>query len=121
LLIDPPFPLHRYAQLLQSHVQLADRALMLEEVVDLVRVHKAVASGDDEGDPPPTGADDGGQLVLQATELECIIPLRGAGMVRLGGDQVAAGDQFVTLDGGVVVDGPPILVEGLGVVLDTNS
>ncbi|NIO62428.1 MAG: hypothetical protein GTO35_07545 [Gammaproteobacteria bacterium] len=43
-----------------------------------------------------------------------IIPLSGPGVVRLGGDQVAAGDQFVALDGGVVVDGPPILAEGLG-------
>ncbi len=44
-------------------------------------------------------ADDGGQLVLQGAELEGIIPLPGAGMVRLGGDQVATGDQLVTLDG----------------------
>jgi hypothetical protein len=65
--------------------------------------------------------DDGRQLVLQGAELERIIPSPGAGMVRLGGYHVAAGDQFVTLDGGVVVDRPAILAEGLGGVLDTNS
>ena len=37
-------------------------------------------------------------------------------MVRLGGDQVAAGDQLVALDGGVVVDGPPIIFENFGEV-----
>jgi hypothetical protein len=42
-------------------------------------------------------------------------------MVRLGGDQVTAGNQFVALDGGVVVNRPPILAEDLGVVLDTNN
>jgi hypothetical protein len=77
------------------------------DVVDLVDVHKAVTRGDDEGDPSPAGADDGWDLVFQEAELECIVPSPGAGMVRLGGDQVAAGDQFVALDGGVVVDGPP--------------
>ncbi len=35
-------------------------------------------------------------------------------MVRLGGDQVAAGDQFVALDASVIMDRPPILAEGLG-------
>jgi len=39
-----------------------------------------------------------------ATELKLVVPLTGAGMVRLGGDQVAARDQFVALDGSVVVD-----------------
>jgi hypothetical protein len=34
-LVDPPLALHGYAQFLQSHVQLADRAFLLEEVVDL--------------------------------------------------------------------------------------
>ena len=72
-------------------------------------------------DASPAGADDGGQLALERAELECIVPMASAGMIRLGGDQVAAGDQFVALDGSVVVDGPPILAEGLGVVLDTNS
>ncbi len=42
-------------------------------------------------------------------------------MVRLGGDQVAARDQLVALDGGVVVDGPLIFFEGLGGVVDTNT
>ena len=41
--------------------------------------------------------------------------------VRLVGDQVTARDQFVALDRGAVVDGPPILAEGLGGVLDTND
>jgi hypothetical protein len=71
-------------------------------------------------DPPPAMGDDGGQLVFQGAELECIIPLAGAGMVRLGGDQVAARDQLVAADGGIVVDGPLIIFENLGGVLDTN-
>ena len=71
--------------------------------------------------PPPASADDGRQLVLQRAKLERIIPIPGPGMVRLGGDQVAAGDQFVALDGGVVVDGPLVFFEGLCGVLDTNS
>ena len=87
---------------------------MLEEVVDLVRVHKAVAAGDDEGDPPPAVADDGRQLMFQGAELECIIPLTGPGVVRFGGDQVMAAGQFVALDGGVIVDGPLVIFEGLG-------
>ena len=49
-----------------------------------------------------------------ATELKLVVPLPGAGMVRLGGDQVAACHQFVALDGGVVVDGPLIFFENLG-------
>ena len=57
-------------------------------------------------DPPPAVADDGRQLVFQGAELECIVPIAGPGMVRLGGDQVAAGGQFVTLDGGVVAKWP---------------
>jgi hypothetical protein len=61
-------------------------------------------------------ADDGGQLVLKRAELEGIIPMAGPGVVRLGGDQVATTDQFVAFDGGVVVDRPPILAEGLGEV-----
>jgi hypothetical protein len=55
------------------------------------------------------------------TELECIIPIAGAGMIRLGGDQVAACHQFKALDGGVVVDGPLIIFENFGGVLDTND
>jgi hypothetical protein len=55
------------------------------------------------------------------TELECIIPIAGAGMIRLGGDQVAACHQFMALDGGVVVDGPLIIFENFGGVLDTND
>ena len=38
-------------------------------------------------------------------QLELIVPIAGAGMVRLGGDQVAASDQLVALDGGTIVDG----------------
>jgi hypothetical protein len=59
--------------------------------------------------------------VLERSELECIIPIAGPGMVRLGGDQVAASHQFVALDGGVVVNGPLIIFENFGVVLDTNN
>ncbi len=72
-------------------------------------------------DPSPAGADDGRQLVLERAELECIIPIAGPGMVRLGGDQVAAGDQLVALDGGVIVHRPLTIFENLGVVLDTNN
>jgi hypothetical protein len=61
-------------------------------------------------DPPPAVADDGGQLVLQEAKLECIIPIAGAGVVRLGGDQVAACHQFVALDGGVVAKWPTYLL-----------
>ena len=52
--------------------------------------------------------------MLQGTELECIIPIASARVVRLGGEQVAAGNQFVALDGSVVVDGPLIFFEGFG-------
>jgi hypothetical protein len=72
-------------------------------------------------DASPAIGDDGGQFVLERAELERIISLSGAGMVRFGGNQVAAGDQLVALDGDVVVDGPLVVLEGLGVVLDTNS
>jgi hypothetical protein len=72
-------------------------------------------------DPPPAMADDRGQLVFQGAELQLVIPIASARVVRLGGDQVAACHQFVALDGGVVVDGPLIIFENLGVVLDTNS
>jgi hypothetical protein len=56
-----------------------------------------------------------------ATELKLVVPTPGTGMVRFRRDQVTPSDQFVALDGGVVVDGPLIILEGLGVVLDTNS
>ena len=72
-------------------------------------------------DAPPAIGDDGRQLVLKGAELEGTIPSPGAGMVGLGGDQVTARHQFVAQDRGVVVDGPSILAEGLGGVLDTNS
>jgi hypothetical protein len=49
-------------------------------------------------DPPPAMADDGGQLVLQGAKLECIIPSPGAGVIRLGGNQVTARDQLVAFD-----------------------
>ena len=72
----------------------------------LARVHEAVAAGDDQRDSPPAMGDDGGQLVLQRAELERIVPVAGAGMVRLGGDQVAARDQLLAFDGGVVAKWP---------------
>jgi hypothetical protein len=72
-------------------------------------------------DASPAMGDDGRQLVFQGSELKRIIPLPGPGVVRLGGDQVAARDQFVALDGGVVVDSPLVFLEGFGGVLDTNS
>jgi hypothetical protein len=59
--------------------------------------------------------------MFEGAELVGIIPLPGAGMIRLGGDQVAAGDQLVALDAGVVVDGPLIIFENLGGVVDTNN
>jgi len=49
------------------------------------------------------------------------MPIAAAGIVRLGGYQVAAGDQFVALDGSVVMDGPLIISKNLGEVLDTND
>jgi hypothetical protein len=58
--------------------------------------------------------------VFEGAELEGIIPVAGARVVRFGGDQVAAGNQFVALDEGVVVDGPLIILEGFSGVLDTN-
>jgi hypothetical protein len=69
-------------------------------------------------DPSPAGADDGGQLVFQGAELQLVVPLTGAGVVRLGGDQVTPRHQLVALDGGVVVDGPLILLEDFGRVFD---
>ena len=50
-----------------------------------------------------------------------MIPVAGTGMVRLGRDQIAADDQFVALDAGVVMDGPVIILENLGGVLVTND
>ena len=55
-----------------------------------------------------------GRRYISATIQKFIVPLPGAGMVRLGGDQVAAGDQLVAFDAGVVVDGPLIIFENLG-------
>ena len=72
-------------------------------------------------DPPPAIGDDGRQLVLEEAELEGIIPIAGPGMVRLGGDEIPSGDQFVAFDAGVVVDGPLIIFENLGGVVDTND
>jgi hypothetical protein len=48
---------------------------------------------------PPAMGDDGRQLVLEGAELEGVIPVAGAGMARLGGNQVTTGDQFVALEG----------------------
>jgi hypothetical protein len=59
--------------------------------------------------------------VFEGTELKRIVPIASPGMARLGRDQVAAGNQFVALDGGVIMDGPFIILENLGGVLDTNS
>jgi hypothetical protein len=98
--------LDRDVNLSQHHWAAARQARLLEEVVDLARVHEAVATGDDEGDPPPAMADDGGQLVFERPELQLVIPLAGAGVVRLGGDQVAASCQLLALDGGVVAKWP---------------
>jgi hypothetical protein len=53
------------------------RAFLLEEVVDFVCLHTAAAAGDDEGDPPPAGADYGRQLVLQRTDLQLVVLLPG--------------------------------------------
>jgi hypothetical protein len=50
-----------------------------------------------------------------ASELECIIPLAGPGVVWLRGDQVAACHQFVAFDGGIIVDRPLITFENFGV------
>ncbi len=61
--------LDRDVNLSQHHWAAARQARLLEEVVDLARVHEAVAAGHDEGDPPPAGADDGRQLVLQGSKL----------------------------------------------------
>jgi hypothetical protein len=40
----------------------------------------------------PTGR---GQRMLKRAELQLVVPIPSAGMVRLGGNQVPAGDQFV--------------------------
>ncbi|UCC88081.1 MAG: hypothetical protein JSV81_01940 [Anaerolineales bacterium] len=47
LFIDPPFPLHLYSHLLQLHVETADRAFLLKEVVDLDGVREAIADGNE--------------------------------------------------------------------------
>ena len=86
----------------------------------LACLYEAVAAGDDEGDPPPAGAGDRRQLVLQGTKLQLIVPIAGAEVVRLRLNQVTARDQFVAFDGGLIVDGPLIILEDLGGVVDTN-
>jgi hypothetical protein len=66
--------------------------------------------------------DDRGQLVLEGAKLERIIPIASPGMVRLGGDQVAARDQFMALDGGIVARSPTaIFDEGFGVAANYRS
>ena len=58
--------------------------------------------------------------MLQRAELQLVIPLPGAGVIRLGGEKVAPRDQLVAFDGGIVVDRPAIFAEAFGGVLDTN-
>jgi hypothetical protein len=86
----------------------------------LACLHKAVAAGDDEGDAPPALGDDRRQLVPKGAELQLVVPLSGARMVRLGGEKVPPRDQLVTFDRGVVVNGPLIIFENLGGVVNTN-
>ena len=50
--------------------------------------------------------------MLQAAELELVIPLTRAGVVRLGGDQVTPGDQLAALEGGVVMNRLPVTTRG---------
>ena len=87
----------------------------------LACLHKAVAAGDDEGDAPPVIGDDRGQLVFQGAELQLVIPLAGAGVIRLGGKQVALRDQLVAFDRGIVMDRPTVVAEAFGgATVDTN-
>lgn len=118
--VNHPLPLDLQPQLAQLYVQPPGRTFLPEQVADLGRLHKAVTAGDDEGDAPPAGADDGRELVLQGAKLELIVPPPGAGMVRLGGDEVAPRDQLVALDGGVVVDRPAVLTEIARAIVDTE-
>ena len=57
-------------------------------------------------DPPSAIGDDRGYLVFEGAKLKLVVPTPGTGMVRLGGDQVAAGDQFVAFDAGLVAKWP---------------
>jgi hypothetical protein len=41
-------------------------------------------------------------------------------MVRLGRDEVTPRDQFVALDGGIVVNRPSVVAKVLGVIVDTK-
>jgi hypothetical protein len=58
--------------------------------------------------------------VLQPPDLELVVPLSGAWVVRFIGDQVAPAGQLVAFDGRVVVDGPAVISEGGGGVVNTN-
>jgi len=73
------------------HVKAPGRALLLEQVVDL---DKAVAGDANESNSPPAMGDDGGQLMAKGPDFQLAIPLPSPGMVRLGEDEVAAGDEF---------------------------
>jgi hypothetical protein len=118
--VDHPLPLHFQPHLVQFHAQPPGRAFLLEEVVDFGRLHKAVACGDDESNAPPASADDGRELMLERAKLELVVPLPGAGMVRLGGDEVAPRDKLVAPDGSVVVDRPAVVAEALGAIVGTK-
>jgi hypothetical protein len=50
--------------------------------------------------------------------LKVLLP--GAGMVRLGGEEVAPCDQFVALDGSIVVDRPAVVAKVFGALVDTK-
>jgi hypothetical protein len=52
--------------------------------------------------------------------LQLVVPLPGAGMVRLGGDEVAPGNQLVAPNGGIIVDRPAVVAEIARAVVDTN-
>jgi hypothetical protein len=93
----------KYQERSPNRVRIAETS---HEVVDFESVHKAVAAGDDEGDPPPGVADDGRQLVFEGAELKRIVPIASPRVVWLGGEQVAACHQFVAFDRGVVAKWP---------------
>jgi len=86
----------------------------------LARLHIAVAAGNDKGDASPVIGNDGGQLELQGAEPELVIPVASPRMAQLEGDQVAVCQQLVALDGGVVVNGPLIILEDFDGVVNTN-
>jgi hypothetical protein len=58
--------------------------------------------------------------MLERAKLELVVPLPGAGMVRLGGDEVAPRDKLVAPDGSVVVDRPAVVAEALGAIVGTK-